>query len=168
MNSDFFGSLGFSQNVMEMIVIFGIIIFILGAVIVLYWKHIVIGALALSCLVVLANHKTTVKQPAVDVTIEKKEEVINQVKPVEDIVPLEGVEITKVKPVVPTETPATVQPKSEEPKDIRTEFMDKCINLADYTRTQCEEIWEDRVKEERAILEDTKLKGKKHGHYRKV
>jgi nitrate/TMAO reductase-like tetraheme cytochrome c subunit len=161
MNSDF---LGFSQHTMEMIVIFGIIIFILGAIIVLYWKHIVIGALALSCLVVLANHKSTVKEPV----IEKKEEVVKEVKPVENIVPPDVVEINKVKPIVPAETPVIVQPKIEESKDIRKEFMDKCINLADYTRTQCDELWDDRVKEERELLEETKLKGKKHGHYRKV
>jgi hypothetical protein len=46
--------------------------------------------------------------------------------------------------------------------------------LADYTRTQCEEIWDDRVKEERTLIEqspnieDTKLKGKSNGSYHKV
>jgi hypothetical protein len=35
--------------------------------------------------------------------------------------------------------------------------MDKCINLADYTRTQCEDIWDDRVKEERTLIEGEKV-----------
>ena len=166
MYPDYLGSLGFTQHTLELLVFFGIIIFVLGAVIVLYWKHIVFGALALSCLVVMANHKSTVKEPTKEPVIEKGEEVNIQVKPVEGPVPLDGVDTSKVKPV-----PSGVQPtppKTEEPKDIRTEFMDKCINLADYTRTQCDELWDDRVKEERAILEDTKHKGKTNGHYRKV
>jgi hypothetical protein len=46
--------------------------------------------------------------------------------------------------------------------------MERCINLADYTRTQCDELWDDRVREERELLEDTKFEGKKHGSYHKV
>ena len=147
------GGLNLSQNVLEALVIIGIFIAVAGVILVLYWKYIVMGALALGCVAVMANHKSTVK-PVVDVAtpvLEKKEEVINQVKP-------------------KTETPIDLS----EPKDVRKEFMDKCINLADYTRTQCEDIWDDRVKEERTLIEespnieDTKHKGKTNGNYRKV
>ena len=172
MYPDFVVSLGLSQHTLEMIVFFGIIIFILGAIIVLYWKHIVVGVLALSCLVVMANHKSTVKEPPVDLTLDKKEEVTNeQVKPVQ-VKPIEPVETTEVdsdRKTPPATTPVVPElPKLEEKKDIRSEFMEKCINLADYTRTHCDELWEDRVKEERELLEETKFKGKKHGNYHKV
>jgi hypothetical protein len=131
MYSEVVERLGISQNTMEMIVFFGIIIAVIGVILVLYWKYIVIGALALGCVAVLANHKPTVK-----------EEVVNEVK-------------------INPETPKVVTPEKpidlSESKDVRKEFMDKCINLADYTRTQCEEIWDDRVKEERTLIEGEKV-----------
>ena len=158
MYSEVVNGLGLSQNTLEVMVLIGLGIFICGVILVLFWKHIIVGALALSCVVVMANHKSPMKNQPVDPVVE--------IKPIESPVLLDDVDTSKVKPV-----PSGVQPtpsKTDESKDIRTEFMDKCINLADYTRTQCDELWDDRVKEERAILEDTKLKGKTNGHYRKV
>ena len=152
MYSDIINGLGFSQHTLETMILVSIGIFILGTILVLYWKYIMFGALALSCFVVLANHKSpepvVEKKPEVAVekkpepVVEKKEEVINQVKPNDDL--------------------------KSEPKDARNMFMEDCLNLADYTRTQCENLWQDRVQEERAILEETRLKGKQHGSYRKV
>jgi len=166
MYSEVVNGLGLSQNTLEIMVLIGIGIFICGVILVLFWKHIIVGALALGCVVVMANHKSSVSKQKVEPVIEKKEEVINQVKPVEPLVNLDDLNTSKIKSI-----PSGVQPtppKTEEPKDVRSEFMEKCINLADYTRTQCDELWDDRVKEERAILEDTKHKGKTNGHYRKV
>jgi len=143
--------LGFSQHTLEMMVLSVIGIFILGVILVLYWQQIIVGALALGCVVVLANHKsetpdTPVVSPVIEkkseVVVEQKEEIINQVKPNEDF--------------------------TADPKDSRKMFMEDCLNLADYTKSQCESLWDDRVQEERAILEETLLKGKKHGNYRKV
>ena len=134
-----------------MMVFLAIGIFIFGVILILYWKHIIVGCLALGAVAVLANHKEEVKVSPTIPVIEKKEEVINQVKPQVE------------KPIDLSES-----------KDVRKEFMDKCINLADYTRTQCEDIWDDRVKEERTLIEespnieDTKHKGKTNGNYRKV
>lgn len=153
MYSAVINGLGFSQHTLEMMVLAAIGIIILGVILVLYWQQIIVGALALSCVVVLANHKSetpdtpvVVSTPVVEkkpeVVIEKKEEIINQVKPNEDF--------------------------AADPKDSRKMFIEDCLNLADYTMTQCENLWQDRVQEERAILEETKLKGKKHGNYRKV
>ena len=166
MYSEVVNGLGFSQSAMEMIVFFGIIIAVIGVVLVLYWKYIIMGTLAVACVAVMANHKPVVKE-----SVEKKEEVINQVKPeVEPTKPSE----TSEKPHVDLSEPPHVD-LSEPPhvdlsetKDVYNEFMYRCINMADYTKTQCEELWSDRVKEERAILEDTKHKGKNHGDYRKV
>lgn len=149
--------LGLSQHTLEMMVLSVIGIFILGVILVLYWQQIIVGALALGCVVVLANHKSetpdtpvVVSPPVVspviekksEVVVEQKEEIINQVKPNEDF--------------------------TADPKDSRKMFMEDCLNLADYTKSQCESLWDDRVQEERAILEETRLKGKKHGNYRKV
>jgi hypothetical protein len=148
MYSEIVNGLGLSQNTLELMVLIALGIFICGVILVLFWKHIIVGALALSCLVVMANHKPTIKTPPVEPV---KEEV--QATPIIQAPKLQ----TPEKPV-----------ELSEPKDIRKEFMDKCINLADYTRTQCDELWDDRVKEERTLLEDTKLKGDKHGSYHKV
>jgi len=151
MYSEVVNKLGFSQNSLEMMVFLAIGIFIFGVILILYWKHIIVGCLALGAVAVLANHKEEVKVSPTIPVIEKKEEVINQVKPQVE------------KPIDLSES-----------KDVRKEFMDKCINLADYTRTQCEDIWDDRVKEERTLIEespnieDTKHKGKTNGNYRKV
>ena len=150
MYSEVVNNLGLSQSTMEIMVFVGIFVVVIGVVLVLYWKYIVMGALALGCVAVMANHKSTVKD-IVPLVNEKKEEVINQVKPQVE------------KPIDLSES-----------KDVRKEFMDKCINMADYTRTQCEDIWDDRVKEERTLIEespnieDTKHKGKTNGNYRKV
>ena len=151
MFSEVVNGLGLSQNVLEALVIVGIFVAVAGVILVLYWKYIIMGALALGCVAVMANHKSTVKESTPSPVIEKKEEVINEVKPQPE------------KPIDLSES-----------KDIRKEFMDKCINLADYTRTQCDEIWDDRVREERTLIEespnieDTKLKGNKNGSYHKV
>lgn len=133
MYSEIVNGLGFSQNALELMVLSLIGIFILGAIVVLYWKYIVAGALALGCVVVMANHKSEtpapVKPPVVE-KVEKKEEVINQVKPTEELM--------------------------TQPKDAYNMFMEDCINLADYNKTYCDNLWKDRVEEERAILENTK------------
>ena len=144
MYSEVINGLGLSQSAMEMIVFVGIFVAVVGVVLVLYWKYIIMGALAVGCVAVFANHKPTEKN-IVPPVVEKKEEVLNHVKPSE-------------------ETPN----KQDETNDERSMFMEDCINLADYTRTQCENLWFDRVQEEREFLEETKSKGKTNGNYRKV
>jgi hypothetical protein len=144
MYSEVINGLGLSQGTLEIIVFLGIIVAVIGVILVLYWKYIVMGALALGCVAVLANHKSTVKDVTPLPVIEKKEEVINQVKP------------------------SVEAPIDLSEKDVRKMFMEDCMNLADYTRTQCENLWQDRVQEEREILEETKHKGKTNGSYRKV
>jgi hypothetical protein len=136
MYSDIINGLGFSQRTLETMILVMFFVFILGTILMLYWKYIMFGALAFSCFFVLANHKSPepVVEKKPEVVIDKKEEVINQVKPDEEVM--------------------------SEPKDARNMFMEDCINLADYTRTQCENLWLDRVQEERAILENTKQRVK--------
>ena len=60
MYSEVVNGLGLSQNVLEALVIFGIFVAVIGVILVLYWKYIVMGLLALGCGAVMANHKSTV------------------------------------------------------------------------------------------------------------
>lgn len=50
---------GISQHTMEIMVLGGIGVFVLGLVFYLWWKQIMIGSLALAAVVVMANHKPT-------------------------------------------------------------------------------------------------------------
>ena len=140
MYSDIANSLGLSQSTLEMMVLSMVGIFIFGAIIVMYWKYIVVGALVLSCVAVMANHQPnspkimpTVELPPVTPKIsspvkEDKEEIINEVKP-------------------------------EETKNSYNTFMDDCLNLADYPKSHCEELWREKVDEERTLIEENKTKG---------
>lgn len=47
-----------SQPILEYVVIFGVLAIVVGTIFVLYWKHIVVGGMALLCVAVMANHKT--------------------------------------------------------------------------------------------------------------
>lgn len=145
MYSEFIDRLGLSQNAMELLVLVGLIVVVIGVILVLYWKYIIMGTLAIGCVAVFANHK-----PVSTVT-NKTTEVVEQAPHVDLS---EHIDLTEPK-------------KPVEQKDVRKEFMDKCINLADYTRTHCEELWDDRVQEERAILDD-KVKGDTNGNNHKI
>ena len=155
MYSDVVNGLGLSQNTLELIVLIAIGIFILGVILVLYWKHIIVGGLALSCLIVLANHKspepvvTPVVEKKSEPVVEKKEEVINHVKP----------EVEQ-KQEAPVQEPPV--------KNAYKSFMDDCIEMADYSKSYCEDLWQEKIQEEREILEETRLKGKRHEKYQKV
>jgi hypothetical protein len=118
MYSEYISGLGLSQNVLELMVLVGIVVAVLGVVMVLFWKQIVVGSLAVFCVAVFANHKPIVTEPTTVQKVEQREEII-------------------------TET-----------KDDKTRFMEDCINLADYSRSHCDDVWLDRVKEERALLEE--------------
>ena len=77
MYSEVVNGLGLSQNTLEVMVLIGLGIFICGVILVLFWKHIIVGALALSCVVVMANHKSPMKNQPVDPVVEN-----NSLKPV--------------------------------------------------------------------------------------
>jgi hypothetical protein len=75
MYSEIVNESGLSQHTLEMVVIGGIGVFVLGLVFYLWWKQIVIGALALTAVVVLANHKPSkpIKVEQEQIIIESKE-----------------------------------------------------------------------------------------------
>ena len=143
MYSDIANSLGLTQGALETMVLSIVGIFIFGAIVVLYWKYIVVGALVLGCVAVMANHQPnppkimpTIEQPPSTPKIsspvkEEKEEIINEVKPVE----------------------------KEETKTSYNMFMEDCLNLADYPKSRCEELWREKVDEERTLIEENKTKG---------
>lgn len=138
MYTEIMNTFGFSQSTLEMMVLVAVIVFVLGVILVLYWKFIVMGVIATTCVVVMANHKPPEpKQP--------KEEIISVVKP----------EI--VAPPVVAEKPK--QDLMTDPKDDKYYFMQDCDALTTYTKEHCENIWYNREDESFKVdnAEDAKL-----------
>lgn len=137
-------AVGISQHTLEMMVVGAIGIAILGVVFVLYWKQIAIGCLALFTLAVMANHVPKEK-----------------VKPVEVI---NEVEVQKIEP------PKVETPKVEDPVVTKEEvkpdtdqkyFMEDCLAFTDYSKKQCEAIWQNREVEEQSLLDVQNVEYKK-------
>jgi hypothetical protein len=133
MYSEIVNDSGISQHTMEMIVLGGIGIFVLGLVFFLWWKQIMIGSLALVAVVVLANHKVTPKP----IKVEQEQIIIE--KPVGGLT--EGVE-------EPIQNKEEVMTK---PKDDKNLFIEDCLQFTDYTKAECEGIWSKR--EQPALLD---------------
>jgi hypothetical protein len=108
-------SLGLTN--LEALVLAGIGIAIFGVVFVIFWKYIIAGALVLFCVVVLANHKFADPVKEVE-TVAKKEVIVETI-----------IEKSKEDSFM------------TEPKDDKKFFMEDCLNLTDYTKKQCENIW---------------------------
>ena len=49
--------LNYNQGIAETLVIGGFFVFVIGAILMLYWQYIVMGAVGVVCLFVLMNHK---------------------------------------------------------------------------------------------------------------
>jgi hypothetical protein len=144
---------GISQHTMELIVLAAIGIFILGLVFYLWWKQIMIGALALGAVVVMANHKP--KAPVVP-KVEQEQIIIEKPIIIEKIIekPIE-VPHTEVKPVEPTEV-KPVEPKEElltKPEDDRKYFIEDCLSYTDYNTKHCEYIWDKREVGDQKLLD---------------
>ena len=146
---------GISQHTMEFIVLGGIGVFILGIVFYLWWKQIIIGALALGAVVVLANHKP--KAPVIP-KVEQEQIIIE--KPVLIEKPLKSVEIPHTEVKIPhTEVkPVEVKPEPKEelltkPEDDRKYFVEDCLSNTDYNKKQCESIWDKREEGETKLLD---------------
>lgn len=115
-------TLGVTHSFLQSAVVFGIIAVIVGVIFVLYWHFIVVGAMAVLCLVVLANGKPeSVPTPSAPSVIEA--------------------------PNAAEEPP----PKKEKPleeMDDRAMFMEDCLSMTDYTEAQCVDLWFKRDPEE--------------------
>jgi len=132
---------GISQHTMEFIVLAAIGVFILGLVFYLWWKQIIIGALALGAVIVMANHKP--KSPVVP-KVEQEQIIIEKPIFIEKIIESKPIEIphTEINPL-------EVKPESKEelltkPEDDRKYFIEDCLSNTDYNKKQCEAIWDKR------------------------
>lgn len=130
MYSEIVNDSGLSQHTMEIIVLGGIGVFVLGLVFFLWWKQIMIGSLALVAVVVLANHKPT--------------------KPVVPKVEQEQIIIEKT--VVP-ENPVHIDLNEGKSQDDSKLFLEDCLQLTDYTKAECEAIWNKREAGDQKLLD---------------
>lgn len=125
---------GLSQHTLEIVVLGGIGVFILGLVFFLWWKQIMIGSLALVALVVLANHKPTA--PVVP-KVEQEQVIIEK-----QVVPENPVHIEL------NEDSTKKDELMSKPEDDKKYFMEDCLQFTDYTKSKCESIWNNRENEE--------------------
>lgn len=110
---------GISQSSLNVVALSIVGVFILGAVIFLYWKYIAVGALALFAVVVLANQSYDKLEPKV------VPQVIEQF-------------IIEPPKVVATPKNELITEDSEE----KPLFMEDCLKLTDYTEEKCAKIWD--------------------------
>ena len=118
---------GISQSSLNVVALSIVGVFILGAVIFLYWKYIAVGALALFAVVVLANQSYDKLEPKV-----AEPKVVPQV--IEQFI------------IEPPKVVAT--PKNElitEDSEEKPLYMEDCLRLTDYTEEKCAKIW-DKIK----------------------
>ena len=110
---------GISQSSLNVVALGIVGVFILGAIIFLYWKYIAVGALALFTVVVLANQSYD-------------KIVANKVEP----------QVIEQFIIEPPKVVAT--PKNElitEDSEEKPLFMEDCLRLTDYTEEKCAKIW---------------------------
>jgi hypothetical protein len=141
MYSEIVNDSGISQHALEMIVLGAIGVFVLGLVFFLWWKQIMIGALALTAVVVLANHKPKTVVPKVEqeqVIIEIEKRIVEKKSYVE-----EGVDAQ----------PENKEELMSKPEDDRKYFIEDCLHYTDYSKSQCEKIWDKRESVEMKLLD---------------
>jgi len=128
MYSEIVNESGLSQHTLEVFVLGGIGVFVLGLIFYLWWKQIVIGVMALTAVVVLANHK-----PKTIPKVEQEQIIIE-------------------KPVVP-ENPVHIDLNEDKPQDDSKLFLEDCLKLTDYTKSECEAIWNKRETGDQKLLD---------------
>jgi hypothetical protein len=134
---------GISQSSLNVVALGIVGVFILGAVIVLFWKYIAVGALALFAVVVLANQSYDKLEPKV-----ADSKVVPQV--IEQFI----IEPPKVAPTPENEFIT----KDSEEKPL---FMEDCLRLTDYTEEKCAKIWNKIESEEVNLLDVENVEYKK-------
>lgn len=143
MYSEIVNDSGISQHTMELMVLGGIGIFVLGLVFYLWWKQIMIGSLALVALVVLANHRPT--KPVVP-KVEQEQIIIEK-----EVVPQNPVHIDLKEGVDPQ--PTNKEELMTKPEDDRKYFIEDCLQFTDYNKAQCEAIWDKKDTSETKLLD---------------
>lgn len=143
MYSEMTKMLGLSQGMLELIVLCGIAVAVLGTIMVFFWPYILAGFGVLFCFMVIANHKT-VEEP--------KEEIIAVTK-------------TSTEPTVIEKQILVDRPQVE--KTDKDMFLEDCLEYTDYTKKKCEFIWNNRGIEDTAIEEKVKLLDVDNKEYKK-
>ena len=142
MYSEIVNDSGISQHTMEIMVLGGIGIFVLGLVFYLWWKQIMIGCLALVTLVVLANHRPT--KPVVP-KVEQEQIIIEKIvvpdNPVHIDLSTRGADTQKI----------DKEDLMSKPEDDKEYFMEDCLQFTDYTKSKCESIWNKRETDESKV-----------------
>jgi len=155
MYSEIVNDSGISQHTMEIIVFGAIGVFVLGLVFFLWWKQIIIGAMALAAVVVLANHRP--KTPVVP-KVEQEQIIIEKVIIPENPVHIE-LDEKKIQEGVDSQ-PANKEPLMTKPENDGKYFIEDCLQFTDYTKAQCEAIWNKREAEEVKLLDVDNVKYK--------
>jgi hypothetical protein len=120
---DNLASFGLTAKVLQILIIAGIVIFLVG----MYWRYIVVGAGILFCVVVFAMPSKQDKP--IEVKLPQVENVTPEVKQVEPAPP-----VVEVKPETKIET--------KEEADERM-FLEDCKLHSGYTASQCTALWND-------------------------
>ena len=140
MYSQLTNMMGLSQGSLELIVLCGIVVAILGTVLVFFWRYILAGVGALFCVVVLANHKPS----------EPKEEIISTIKAVES----SSIVSEPVKPIEPVQDESAM-------------FIEDCLKYTDYSKKHCETIWNNRELVTEQDAKDAELLDVSNKEYKK-
>jgi len=131
---NFLSAFSINQNVLECVVIFGLLALVFGTILVMFWRYIVAGLAAVFCVVVLANHKTP-QTPVPETTPVKVEQSLAPTEKVEEKPPASA----PVPPVV------EVKPEPEKPQlDEHQAFLIDCMRLTNYEYETCDEMWINR------------------------
>ena len=134
---DTLASVGLTTRVLQIIIVAGILIFLVG----LYWRYIVVGAGILFCVVVFAMPTS---------------------KPIEVAKVETKVETPEVKQIEPPPPVAEVKPETKEQSDERM-FLEDCQSQTKYTQAQCTALWNEHKDE----IEAVKYRGKNNKYYMK-
>jgi hypothetical protein len=155
MYSEIVNDSGISQHTMEIIVFGAIGVFVLGLVFFLWWKQIIIGAMALAAVVVLANHRP--KTPVVP-KVEQEQIIIEKVIVPENPVHIE-LDEKKIQEGVDSQ-PTNKEELMTKPEDDRKYFIEDCLQFTDYNKSQCEAIWDKKDTSETKLLDVENVKYK--------
>jgi hypothetical protein len=131
---DNLASVGLTTSVLQFIILGGIAIVVVG----LFWRYIVVGAGILFCVVVFAmpSSKPTVENASSQSITESKVEETNPRKQEE----------------------ARIQKEMDLGKP---EFLSDCQTYGEYTKQQCEDIWNERTESEKVSYHVNRPKIKK-------
>lgn len=123
---------GLTIAVLQIAILLGIVVFVLG----FYWRYIVAGIGILFCVLVFTGPGVSAKAKQEST---KQNETVTE-KPIEQKQEDPKVEVKPEPPV------AEVKPQSE-----KEMFMEDCVKYGGYTDSQCAALWRDRENDVQSI-----------------